>query len=316
LKISKEIKIGFIFAAGAFILVWGINFFKDRHLFSSNRTLYAVYKDIAGLTPANPIIVNGMKIGQIDDVYFTKDTTGKIVVRMIIDNKLIDIPRNSTARIITSDIMGARKMEIVLGNDYQHLAQQGDTLPSSVQTSILDVVSEQFAPIKEKAEYTIASLDSVLVVIKDIFNKKTQSDLQEAMSSLNSTIHSIEHATKQVDVWVAKDGKLNTIFGNIESISTNIRNNNDKITKVIKNFSDISDSLAKANFAATINNANQILSNANDIIAKINKGEGTMGLLMNNDSLYNGLSRSAADLDKLLKDLKENPKRYINFSLF
>jgi len=316
LKISKEIKIGFIFAAGAFILVWGINFFKDRHLFSSNRTLYAVYKDIAGLTPANPIIVNGMKIGQIDDVYFTKDTTGKIVVRMIIDNKLIDIPRNSTARIITSDIMGARKMEIVLGNDYQHLAQQGDTLPSSVQTSILDVVSEQFAPVKEKAERTIASLDSVLVVIKDIFNKKTQSDLQEAMSSLNNMIHSIEHATKQVDVWVAKDGKLNTIFGNIESISTNIRNNNDKITKVIKNFSDISDSLAKANFAATINNANQILSNANDIIAKINKGEGTMGLLMNNDSLYNGLSRSAADLDKLLKDLKENPKRYINFSLF
>lgn len=316
MKISKEIKIGFIFAAGAFILVWGINFFKDRHLFSSNRTLYAVYKDIAGLTPANPIIVNGMKIGQIDDVYFTKDTTGKIVVRMIIDNKLIDIPRNSTARIITSDIMGARKMEIVLGNDYQHLAQQGDTLPSSVQTSILDVVSEQFAPVKEKAERTIASLDSVLVVIKDIFNKKTQSDLQEAMSSLNNMIHSIEHATKQVDVWVAKDGKLNTIFGNIESISTNIRNNNDKITKVIKNFSDISDSLAKANFAATINNANQILSNANDIIAKINKGEGTMGLLMNNDSLYNGLSRSAADLDKLLKDLKENPKRYINFSLF
>jgi phospholipid/cholesterol/gamma-HCH transport system substrate-binding protein len=85
---------------------------------------------------------------------------------------------------------------------------------------------------------------------------------------------------------------------------------------VIKNFSDISDSLAKANFSAVINNANQVLSNANDIIAKINKGEGTMGMLMNNDSLYNGLSRSATDLDKLLKDLKENPKRYINFSLF
>lgn len=316
MKISKEIKIGFIFAAGACILIWGINYFKDRHLFSTNRTLYAVYKDIAGLTPANPIIVNGMKIGQIDDVYFTKDITGRIVVRMIIDNKQVDIPRNSVARIMTSDIMGARKMEIILGNDYQHLSQSGDTLTSSVQTSIMDVVSEQFAPIKEKAEHTIASLDSVLVIIKEIFNDKTEQQLHEAMESLNHTIHSIEHATKQVDVWVAGDGKLNNILGNIESISANIKNNNDKINKVIKNFSDISDSLAKANFTAVINNANHILSNANDIIAKINKGEGTMGMLMNNDSLYNGLSRSATDLDKLLKDLKENPKRYINFSLF
>ena len=315
MKISKEVKIGFIFAAGAIILVWGINYFKDRHLFSKSRMVYAVYSHIDGLTSANAVIIHGMKVGQVDDVYFTNDTSQKIIVRMIIDNKNVAIPRNSIARIITSDIMGARTIEIILGNDHDHLIKSSDTLPSEVQTSLMDVVSNQITPIKEKAESLITSIDSILKVVKNIFNQKTQDNLTDALASMNGTLHSLEHTMKQVDTWVAGDGKLNQIFTNIESITTNIKNNNQNITKIVKNFSDISDSLAKANFANTITNANNILANANTIITNINNGKGFVGLLLNNDSLYNGLSNSARNLDLLMKDMKENPHRYLNFSL-
>ncbi|MEI6817362.1 MAG: MlaD family protein [Bacteroidota bacterium] len=316
MKIAKEIKIGFIFAAGAILLVWGINFFKDRHLFSSSRIVYAVYRNIDGLTAANFVVVNGMKIGQVDDVYFMKDTTGRIVVRMIIDNKYVDLPRDSKAIINTSDIMGARKIEIKLGKDYTSLVKAGDTLSSEVMTSIMDEVSQQIAPLKAKAENLMVSIDSVLKVVKSIFNDQTQENLRMTMASLNSTMKSIDDATKQVDTWVAKDGKLNKIFSNVEAISTNLKNNDENISKIIKNFATISDSLAKANFVATINNTNSALENVNKIIEKINKGEGTVGMLLNNDSLYNNLTNSAKDLDLLMKDLKEHPKRYINFSLF
>jgi len=316
LKITKELKIGFIFAAGAVILVWGINFFKDRHVFSNSKIVYGVYTHIDGLVEANPIIIHGMKIGQIDAVYFTNDTSQRIIVRMIIDNTSVQIPKNSIARIITSDIMGARKLEIILGNDYSHLIKSGDTIPSEVQTSILDVVSDQIAPIKAKAETLIGSVDSVLEVIKGIFNKRTQDNLHESMESLAHTLHSIESSMKQVDTWVAGDGKLNRIFSNIESISASIKSNSDNISIVIKNFSDISDSLAKTNFASTLMNANNILANANTIITNINNGKGSVGLLLNNDSLYNGLSNSARDLDLLMKDMKQNPNRYLNFSIF
>ncbi len=316
MKIAKEIKIGFIFAAGAILLVWGINFFKDRHLFSSSRIIYAVYRNIDGLTAANFVVVNGMKIGQVDDVYFMKDTTGRIVVRMIIDNKYVDLPRDSKAVINTSDIMGARKIEIKLGKDYTSLVKAGDTLSSEVMTSIMDEVSQQIAPLKAKAENLMVSIDSVLKVVKSIFNDQTQENLRMTMASLNSTMKSIDNATKQVDTWVAKDGKLNKIFSNVEAISTNLKNNDENISKIIKNFATISDSLAKANFVATINNTNSALENVNKIIEKINKGEGTVGMLLNNDSLYNNLTNSAKDLDLLMKDLKEHPKRYINFSLF
>ena len=316
MKISKEIRIGFVFAVGAIILVWGINFFKDRHLFSSSRIVFAVYRQIDGLTAANPVIIHGMKVGQVDDVYFTNDTSQRIIVRMIIDNKQVAIPKNSIARIITSDIMGARKIELIMGNDYDHLLQQHDTLKSEVQTSLMDVVANQITPIKEKAENLIVSLDSVLNVVKTIFNKKTQDNLTDALASMNGTLHSLEHTMKQVDTWVAGDGKLNKIFANIESITTNIKNNNESISKVVKNFANISDSLAKANFAATITNANSMLANANTIISNINNGKGSEGMLLNNDSLYNGLSSSAHDLDLLMKDMKENPQRYVHFSIF
>ncbi len=316
MKIAKEVKIGFIFAAGLVILVWGINFFKDRHLFSNSRIIYAVYSHIDGLTAANAIVIHGMKIGQVDDVYFTHDTSQQIVVRMIIDNKQVVIPKNSIARIITSDIMGARSIEIILGNDYNHVINNKDTMLADVQTSLMDVFSKELSPIKTKAEGLIVSIDSVLAVVKAIFNKKTQENLSASLESINNTLNSLEHTMAQVDNWVANDGKLNKIFGNIESITTNIKTNNDNITKVIQNFSNISDSLAKANFAATITSANKTLADVNTIISNINKGKGSVGMLLNNDSLYNGLSNTATDLDLLMKDLKENPHRYLHFSIF
>ena len=99
-------------------------------------------------------------------------------------------------------------------------------------------------------------------------------------------------------------------------ITGNLKNNNDNINNIINNFSTISDSLAKAEIPRTFNNINSTINDLANIANKINKGEGTLGLLVNDDKLYNELQKSAADLNKLLEDIKQNPKKYVRFSLF
>jgi phospholipid/cholesterol/gamma-HCH transport system substrate-binding protein len=106
------------------------------------------------------------------------------------------------------------------------------------------------------------------------------------------------------------------MISNLESITSNIREHNDDLAIAMKNFSSISDTLAKANLAGTMLNAERTLAQTADIMEKINKGEGSLGMLVNNDSLYNALASSAASLDSLLVDMKENPKRYVHFSMF
>ncbi|HOY32358.1 MAG TPA: MlaD family protein [Bacteroidales bacterium] len=316
MKISKEIKIAVVFVAGLALLYWGINFLKGRDLFRKERTYYALYKQINGLTKANPILVNGFRVGQVEDIHFSSDTTGQIVVVMSITNKDLQIPDNSTAKIYSSNLLGSMAVELVLG-DSKKMAVEGDTLKNLVQLSLSDQVSVQFQPIKQKFENVMISLDSVLTIIREVFNENTRRNLEQSFESIRATVKNLEHTTYNIDtLFSGQKHNLAEIISNVESISENIKNNNDKISNVIANFSSISDTLAKAHIASTINNADRSLKDFSDIIAKINRGEGSLGMLVNNDSLYNNLDKSSKELNELVKDIKLNPHRYLNFSVF
>jgi phospholipid/cholesterol/gamma-HCH transport system substrate-binding protein len=161
------------------------------------------------------------------------------------------------------------------------------------------------------------SIDSVLVIIKSIFNENTQKNLEQSFESIRYTIQNLEHTTYNIDTLVVTQRvKLANIIGNVESISLNIKKNNDKISNIITNFSSISDTLAKAKIASTIENANKSLKSFSEIIDKINRGEGSLGMLVNNDSLYNNLNGASKQLNELVEDVKLNPQRYVNISVF
>lgn len=197
------------------------------------------------------------------------------------------------------------------------LAKSGDTLTSDIQPSITEEVSYQMLPIKRKAESVMASLDSVLSVIQYVFNEDTRENLAHSFESIKFTIQNLEHTTYNIDTLVTTQrNRLAVIFDNIESISTNIKNNNAKLANIISNFSTLSDSLSKAKIVSTINSANKAMLNFSEVTEKINSGEGSLGLLINNDSLYNQLAKSSKDLDLLLEDLRLNPQRYVHVSVF
>lgn len=315
MKISKELKVGILVTVAIALLIYGFNFLKGKNLFSTERKFYAVYQNINGLVEANAININGFKVGQVRKIEFMPGNTGNILVTLAITNDEIKIPRGSVARI-ESDLLGSASIQLLMGSGNIY-AKSGDTLRSDIEEDLKKAVDRRIAPLQTKVEGLISSIDSVVIVVQAILNEDARTNLTASFEGIRKAITTLEKTSLRLDTLIASEKqKLSNIFSKIESISGNIAANNDKITNVINNFSAISDSLAKVNFKQTLDNANSAIAQTSAIIEKINSGEGSMGMLVNNDSLYRKLDKSAADLDKLLIDLRVNPERYMHFSIF
>jgi phospholipid/cholesterol/gamma-HCH transport system substrate-binding protein len=314
MKVSKEVKIGLIVVSGIAILFWGINYLKGRDFFTSQKLVYVVYNRVDGLSNSNPVLVNGLKVGAINSLSLMPDNSGRIVVAMHLENAF-PIPRNSVAEIFNRDVLGTKAIRLVLGDSNEEV-QRGDTLVAAIQKNIAEEFSENVVPIREKAENLMASLDSVLTVFRNVFNEKTKENLRKSFESIATSLESIEGITAAIDTSFSNDNRLEMIFKNLESIASNISRNNAQITNIINNFSEISDSLTKANIVATIESMRKTLDQTNTMFTRINSGEGTLGQLATNDSLYSSLNSTSQSLDSLLRDFKANPKRYVHFSVF
>ena len=316
MKFSREVKIAAVFIVALVLFYWGFNYLKGKSLFSSDRTYYAVYNKVNGLVESDPVVVNGLKVGKVKKITFLPDGSGRLIVEFVVNNDDIFISSNSIALLASSGLLEAKAIEIKLG-DSDSPAADGDTLKTELETSLTQEVSEQMMPIKQKFEDVMLSIDSVLVIIRSIFNENTRNNLALSFESIKITLQSLEHTTYNIDTLVsAEKYRLSSIIGNVESISLNIKKNNDKITNIITNFSNISDTIAKANLASTITNADKTLKEFSEIVEKINNGEGSLGLLVNNDSLYRNLEATSDQMNQLVEDIKLNPKRYLHFSVF
>jgi phospholipid/cholesterol/gamma-HCH transport system substrate-binding protein len=212
--------------------------------------------------------------------------------------------------------MGSKAIDLKLGND-SLLVANGDTLGTRVEASLKEAVNQQIQPLKAKAEELILSIDSVVTVIKEIFNEQARENLTSSLASVQATFENLESASYNLDQMIAAEKvRFGEIMYNLESITTTIRENEEDIDNIISNFSVISDSLAQADIPQTFANINRVVADVADIVEKIDNGEGTLGMLVNNESLYRDLQKSAEQLSLLLEDLRVNPKRYVRFSLF
>ena len=201
--------------------------------------------------------------------------------------------------------------------DSPEVAQDGDTLASGIEASLMDEVNAQVQPIKRKAENLLASIDTLVVAFHTIFNESARQNLRESFDNINRSFSNIESATYSLDtLMVTEGGRVSSILQNIDSLTYTLKSNREQFAAIINNFEMISDSLAKADIQGTFSHINETLIELETVLAKINNGEGSVGMLLNDDSLYVELDRSAKELNLLLKDIRENPKRYVKFSLF
>lgn len=315
MKLSKEFKIGIVVIISLALLYWGFNFLKGEDIFSNERVFIAVYKDVAGLDKANPVTINGLTVGHVRNMSFSNDGQANVVIELTVNNS-IPIPENSIARIASSDLLGSKTVEIVLG-DSPVFANSGDTLISEIEISIKEEVSRQLKPLKNKAEGLLISIDTVITMLNNLFSKTNTENISRSVAHIAGSFENLEHTTSTLDNLMTEEkSRLERILENVESITLNLKNNENKLNNIFSNFSAISDTLAKANISETFQKINTTLGEFSAISKKINAGEGSLGMLINNDSLYIGLEKSSEELNLLLEDIRLNPKRYVKFSVF
>ena len=315
MKISREIKIGAFLIIVILFFILGVNFIKGKDVFRKHRTYYAVYNQISGLVKAAPVSVNGLNVGNVSNIFFENPKSSRIVIEMTLYNP-IEVPVNSVATIFSPDLLGTKNINLVLG-DSKVMAQSGDTLGGRLTATLSEEVSAQVAPLKHKAEALISSLDTMVTVVRTVFNVQTRENLKASFEHIRQTILNLEHTTFNLDTLVyGQRSRMERILFNIEDISANIRQNDKNISNILTNFSAISDTIAKARIAHTLLDVHTAVMSISEITEKINRGEGSMGLLLNDRKLYNNLEKSSDELNQLITDLKLNPHRYLNFSVF
>ena len=296
--------------------VYGFNYLRGTNLFKKDFTLYTVYGRSEGLIEASPVMINGYKVGQITELkLLPKKGEYRVLVTFMMSEK-VSIPVGSHAKIVSSDLLGSKAIEIIFANSLKYVSD-GDTLLPDVEDDLKTAVDKRIAPLQKKAENLISSIDSVMMVVTQVMNANVRASLVTSFENIKTTIQSLQHTAFNLDtLTTTQQSKIIHILDKLQSITSNIEKNNEKITNVITNFSNISDSLAKSNIKSTIEHTNMALVQANDILTQINTGKGTVGKLIKNDSIYNNLNKASEDLDKLLKDLRINPERYVHISVF
>ena len=313
MKYSKYVKLGFLIVISLVILFWGLNYLKGNDIFKQNKDYFVVYERIDGLLESNKVTMNGYQIGQVSDISFAPNKSGNLIVTLMIDASF-EIPVNSLAQIISSDIMGTRSVRMILSNE-NTFYQANDTIPGAIESDLKEQVSLQVLPIKNKAEQLLSTIDSAITVLTVIFNEDARENLSESFENINKTIENAESITSDLQHIVsAEKGNIQQILVNIEDITSFLSSNTKELEKTIKNLSSFSDTLSQISVSPIVTNiadaSNQILS----LLEKINSDKNTAGLLLNDDELYLTITALSQNLSFLINDIQSNPKRYLQFS--
>ena len=304
MKLSVEIKAAIIAIVIIVTSLWGFNFLKGKNLLKSTNEYYAVFSRIDGIVESGNVLIKGYKVGNITTVDYDHEHSGKFIVRFILEDN-IEIPKGTEVMVKTSNLIASAKdLELVLG-DSDTIVKPGDTLKSGINPGL----SELLDPITNKVDNALLELDSALNAINQLFNKDTRTHLQNSLSSLDATLFSIKE--------MAKDGgDLNNSIKNLNTISGELASKTTSISNTIDNVEAITDTLKNAELRSTVQYLDSTLIQIHALTAQINSGKGTAGKLVTDSTLYVELAQSMASLDSLLIDMKENPKRYVHFSLF
>jgi len=309
MKIKNETKVGILAAFAIALLIIGYNFLKGNSIFSSETTLYAKYTRVDGLTVSKPILINGYQIGRVAKLELQGD--GSIIATLSVNSKY-EIPENSIARLEGTDLLGSKAIVMSLGNS-KTMAEDGFTLNANVEKGLM----EQVQPVQKKAELIIGKMDSILSSVNSILIPNFQKNVDKSFNSIAGTLASLETTSKKVDGLVGSESaRIEAIFKNVEGITANLNNNNQKISDILTNINTVTDKFAAANFKQTLDNANNAIADLQSVISGIKDGKGSLGLLLNDDKMYQNLNNASKNLDELMIDLKANPKRYVHFSVF
>ncbi len=313
MKINNETKIGVMAVVGVTLLVLGFNFLKGKSFFKKEKYIYAVYQDVQGLVKSNPVVINGLQVGRVENIDGGKDLK-RIVVTVNL-TKDINIPSNSLA-VINPNLLGSPSLEIQLGNASNYL-KNGDTLLTTLSGGAFDEALKLINPVLYEVRNAVKSLDSVLHVVTGVFDPATKNNIKGIVLNLNTTTALLAVSASSLQKLLnVQNGALASSLNNVNSFTANLKSNNEKLNSILENAQKASAKFADIDLKKTLDTLNVAVENFKEGSEKINSKDGSLGLLLNDKQLYNNLKSTADKVNILLDDIRVHPKRYVNISIF
>ncbi len=302
MKFTKEIKVGLLTVAAVALFIFGYSFLNGRNLLKADRSYYAVYNNVEGLTKSAPVTINGLIVGNIDDISFL-DSRGRLLVKFHVEESFT-FSKESTATVYSTGLIGGKALAII--PDFEsdaRLAKPGDTLRSNTDSGIEGQIMQEFLPLKDKIENMVVSADSVLMAVNKTLNPDTRKAIAQSIQELNRTLVQVQGLSANANKFLSNNDK---------ELSATIKN----LNRTSKNFAAISDTLSKVQIASVVKDLETTIGKFNGVMDDVAEGKGSLGKLMTDDRLYTNLERATRQAEMLLQDIKLNPTRYINISVF
>ena len=301
MKLTNEIKAALIIIGGIFLFLLGFNFLNGTSLLKRENTHYAVYDNVEGLQIGTKVTVNGLIVGKVATIDFLPNSA-KILVSFTLRND-VQFSSSSVAELYEASLIGGKSIAIIPDYSSAIMLQDGDTLNTAVKPGLTDVVNQQIAPLQQKLERALVNADSLFTGINTVLNQEGKDNMSTTLADLSKTIKSINGVAASLDQLLdSQEGNLTTTLDNFAKISSNVN--------------QLTDSLAQSNIKQTLVAFENTVNRLNGILSDIEQGKGSMGKLMKDESVYNNIQATTKEIELLIKDLKEHPKRYVHFSLF
>lgn len=304
-NISKELKAGFVALAVLALFYWGFSFLKGKNLLKAGEnTFYVTYDNVGGLKKSSEVNINGFSVGKVIDIHFDQNATkkGNLIVEFSIDDSDVSFSKNSIAQISSGGLMGGKTLTIIPSYDGEN-AVSGDFLKGEVALDMMSSFANKLDPIQIKATSALTNIDSVAQDVNILLNKEMILNLQQSISHVNNILTTLEQTTKSINVVVRK---------NESNIDATLKN----MSATTKNLKMFSDSLSQVQLLSISKKMNTTMASLNKITADVEAGKGSLGKLTKDEALYHNLEGASKELEELLRDMKEHPKRFVHFSLF
>lgn len=300
MKITREIKTAVLVITSILLFIWGYSYLKGNDLFNSYKFFYVEYENVEGLSPSAPVTINGLIIGKVKKIELTEK--GTLLVELQIDTDF-PISKTSKALIYDASLIGGKQLAIQPNYADKEIAVSGDYLKGAVQLSLVDSLGEKVSPALAKVEKLMTSADQLVLNFNEVLDAKAKADLKRSIAELSATMEQFHKVAANANVILEENkGQLKGVVSNFNKVSDN--------------FVKISDSLNKADLGQTVRNLNATLAKVDGLMKGIESGNGTMGKLIKDDALYVNLEKTSKELELLLQDVRLNPTRYVNVSVF
>jgi len=298
MKLSYEIKTALLVLSGIFLFIVMINYLKSNDIFVSDRSFYAIYDDVEGVSSGTPVTISGFNVGSVQDIRFYGNNS-ELLLKFRVENDF-EFSTNSIAQIYETGLIGGKALAII-PVEGKNLAVSGDTLQSDIAPGLTELVNDKLSPLQEKIESMVVSADSLLIAVNSVFDTSTKENLTSSIENFSLTI---ESAKQSIDV-------LEKVIGGNENSLNSIINNMDES---LKNFSELSENFDELDLV--IENLSKSSANINSITSEIKSGDGLVNKVVYDEGFVKSLDEISSNINLLLEDLRMNPKRYVHFSLF